>query len=109
MTTSGFRGGGGDVMPATIGKHPDYDRWPKAAKFPVIDGVQWMLTTDGCYFVRLDGVGKLVPATRRCWHEEIGAGGMTVFCGVPLHPDASAVVTSDGTVCRKHRRREPCW
>ena len=81
--------GGGDVMPDLVGKHPDYDGWPEEAKFPIIGGVQWMLTTDGCYFVRMDGRGMLVPARHHCWHlVHRFCKGIPVddICGAPIHP-----------------------
>lgn len=65
------RNGGAAVE--ALGKHPDYDSWPRRAKFPVIDGEQWMLCTDGCYFVSMDKPEMLVVAHSR-------------VAGPPIHP-----------------------
>lgn len=98
---------------ATIGKHPRYDEWPDEVKFPVIDGVEWMLCTDGCYFVRLDGLGMLVPVRHHCWRRvRTFHDGVPVddICGAPIHPaDVAWKVALSGELrtarCRVHRAK----
>lgn len=94
-----------------IGKHPDYDEWPDEAKFPVIDGVRWMLTTDGCYFVNMDDPGMLVPVRHHCRHGvQRFVDGIPIddICGAPIHPaDVSWKERVNGELrtarCRAHK------
>jgi hypothetical protein len=100
------RRSGGCPPSGTLGKHPDYDSWPRRAKFPVIDGEQWMLCTDGCYFVSMDRPGMLVVARENCWHKDEKGGR---FCWAPIHPAEIGCRDRNGFAnrqvrCRAHRR-----
>jgi len=78
-----------------IGEHPDYDLWPREAKFPRLGPSRtlWMACSDGCFFVNVDRPEMLIPVA---WYCDV--------CGAPIHPDDQFYENDgDALCCQAHR------